>query len=436
MSKRTGRYMIDFDSAYTYRIMEERNIFVIVTARDLAGYFDHIWTVHPVAGLLYQEAERRYGKATIHQINERHSFVEGKIGRYKSLRWFAPLNFLLAQLQLVFLLRKISRQHKIDFVRSEDPHYNGLLGLLFSWLLRKPLLVGVWGNPGAVRKYTGKPLMPRLFKKVWVEATVEKFVLRRADCVMIQNKDNQQFVISSGVPEKKTAFFRVGNLIHADHFLPPSQRKGGKDLLASLGVSDEKVLMCISRLEALKLTDHVIKAAAILKAKGWRLKVLFVGDGSFRNQMQEQASSLGLSNEVVFCGNRSQDWLAKTIPAVNVVVSPLTGRALTEAALGGAPIAAYNIDWHGEVIITGETGELVPYLDFESLARATERLLADEGYARQMGDNARALMMQLMDPEANNRQQVETYEHLKHPHLRAIVTPSKVKMDESATSDR
>ena len=52
------RHMLVFDTAYTWKILNERNIAGIVTGRDHGGWFDHVWTVHPVAGLLDRKSTR------------------------------------------------------------------------------------------------------------------------------------------------------------------------------------------------------------------------------------------------------------------------------------------------------------------------------------------------------------------------------------------
>src|SRR5687768_15975182 len=49
------RHMLVLDTAYTWKILNARNIASIVSGRDNDGWFDHVWTVHPVAGLLEPE---------------------------------------------------------------------------------------------------------------------------------------------------------------------------------------------------------------------------------------------------------------------------------------------------------------------------------------------------------------------------------------------
>jgi glycosyltransferase involved in cell wall biosynthesis len=98
------------------------------------------------------------------------------------------------------------------------------------------------------------------------------------------------------------------------------------------------------------------------------------------------------------------------IPCAAAVVSPVTGRALSEAALGGAPIVAYDIDWQGDIIRTGETGEIVPYLDWAAMAESVDRFLKDPDYAHAMGRAVREAALQMFDTEALDQHERVQYE--------------------------
>lgn len=409
----SGPRMLVFDSAYTYEILTRRKIEVIVTGRDLGGYFEHIWTCHPVASLLVDETStERFGRPQFHELAPGHTMIEGRIGRFASLRRFQNINFLLAQIDLFVVLWRLIGRERIDIVRSEDPHYNGLCAWLMSRLRRLPLLVGVWGNPGAVRAVTGRPLMPRIFRKVAVEEAVERFVLRRADRVMVQNANNGEFVKDYGVSDDRIAIFRLGNLLHEDHFSAPESRTGGAEALAEFGITGHDTLAVLSRLEPLKLVDHVVSAVSLLKQRGRPVTAILVGDGVGRDDLEELANRLEIADRIVFAGNRDQQWIARVVAHVSMVVSPLTGRALGEAALGGAPLVAYDIDWHGEIVETGKTGELVEYLNIEKLADAIERLLDNPDMARRYGDAVRDRAMAMLDPKTADRDQAALYDQL------------------------
>ena len=416
MSECRSREMLVFDAAYTHAIMVERDLFDLVTGRDLDGYFDHVWTVHPVASLVSPEdAPDRIGRPVRHAVSARHTILEGKIGRFRWLNFLPPLNFLLAQWDLLRQLSRLIKERRICVIRAEDPWYNGAFALLLARLHRLPLMIGVWGNPGAVRKQTGQPVLRRLFRKVWPEEVVEGYVLRRASLVMIQNEDNRRFVLSKGVPRERTDIFRIGNLIHRSHFREPSERDDGRPDLAAVGAGGRATLICISRLQDLKLVDHVVRVARILKDRGRDVTVLVVGEGPFRDELAALADDLGVSEQVRLLGNRDQSWLCRVIPRVTAVLSPLTGRALAEAALAGAPIVAYDVDWHSELIETGVTGELVPYLDYVAMAEAVERIIDRPDYAGTIGANARRRALGMMDPAAADRAQIAAYEKLLGP---------------------
>lgn len=240
-------------------------------------------------------------------------------------------------------------------------------------------------------------------------------MLRRAHRALAGNLNNRDFILSHGVQKERTEVIRIGTAINTAHFSLPSKRKCGRADLESVGVTDQQVLLCISRLEDLKLADHMIRALACLKGRGLNIKALYAGDGSLRETYVKLAEELGVADQVVFCGDRDQDWLHRVIPSVSVVVSPCTGRALTEAALGGAPIVAYDTEWQSEIIEHGITGELVPFLNYSCMADSIEKILRDNEYAKKIGFNARERTLNMMDPKKINAVLIKLYDELLAP---------------------
>lgn len=395
-------------------MMAERGLAALVTSRDLGGFFHHVWTVHPIASLLFPEdSPTRFGRPQVHRLTERHTVIEGKIGRFRSLARFPKLNFILSQLDLVWSLLLLIYKQKIRCIRAEDPLYNGVLALGLARVTGRPAIIGVWGTLGRHRISLGRVTMPRLFKTIEQEDKVERFVLRHADRVLIGNIDNRNYVLDQGACPSKTAIFRIGNAIDSTHFQSPASRPDGQADLEELKIGpEEKTLICISRLEQVKRVDEAIRATAILKEKGWSVKTLLAGDGTEREKLISLARQLGVEQEVLFLGNRNQDWLTRVMPLCSAILSPVTGRALVEACLSGSPIVAYDLDWQGEMIEQGITGELVPYLDNQKMAEAAERFLKNPDYARAMGAAARQRALDMMDPDMLLQTQVRLFEEL------------------------
>jgi len=60
------RKLLVLDTAYTLEMIQQRKLQFSVTCRDLDGFFDHVWSVHPFATLLTSDAwGPRYGRPSI-----------------------------------------------------------------------------------------------------------------------------------------------------------------------------------------------------------------------------------------------------------------------------------------------------------------------------------------------------------------------------------
>jgi glycosyltransferase involved in cell wall biosynthesis/ubiquinone/menaquinone biosynthesis C-methylase UbiE len=404
------RRLLVVESHFSLEAIRERGLESSITCKDLDGFFEHVWTIHPVASLVTSEEwTSKYGEPQYHELSPSHTFIEGKVGRSGILRGLPPLNFLFSQLGIIFDLARLIRKEKINIIRAGDPLYNGLLGWALSRLCGIPLLVRVGGNYDKNYEMTGRIEMPKLFRTRRVEKIVERFVLVRADVVVGANQDNLNFALANGARPETSTLFRYGNLLAKQHLDEPRVRPDGRHLLDALGVNHKRFLLTIARLESLKHLDDVVRVLAEIRRRGYDFKAVIVGDGSLRETLIDLSRELGVKDEVVFCGNKDQDWLAQVIPLATVVVSPFMGRALTEAALGAAPIVAYDLDWQSELIQTGVTGELVPRRDLEEMTNAVERYLKKPTYARSMGSAVRKRVLEMMEPSKLDEHERKTY---------------------------
>ena len=403
-----ARKLLVLDASFSYEMIVDRGLESTVTCRDLDGYFEHVWSVHPFASLVNTAAwDRRFGSPTVFNMSERHTFIEGKVGAFAFLGKFPAINFLLSQLHMfVYLFRLIGKEN-ISVIRVGDALYLGLLGLILSKSRRIPIVVRVGANNERIRITTNRAIMPKLFRFKWLERQIEQFFFRRADLVAGVNSDNLSYAIDSGADPEKCTIFRYGNLINAAHFQEPAKRP----LPDNFGIA-HPFLLCISRLELVKKVDDVVRVLAFVRDCGFEVQAYLVGDGAERENIKNLAFELGVADHLIFFGNKDQLWLSAMIPRAAVVLSPCTGRALTEAALGAAPVVAYDIDWQSEMIESGSTGELVPFGDWQSMAAAVVKLLGDPPYSQTLGANLRALTLEMMNPINLDNHERQQYSEL------------------------
>ncbi len=402
--------LLVLDTSYSLEDITNRGILASVTCRDLDGYFKHVWTVHPFASIVTTEQwAKKYGKPEWHYLNSAHTFIEGKIGRYDFLKFIFPLNFLIGQLGLFFRLKKLIKKENISVIRAGDMLYLGLFAWMMSRFCRIPFIVRVGGNHDKVFESTGQPIQKRLFLTRKNEKKVEHFVLSRAHLVAGANQDNLDFALANGARKEYSTIFRYGNLLYQGHFTEPAYRKEGQSLIEEKGLKPKQFLLYVGRLEKVKHPDHVIRVLAYLRKYGHDVKALLVGTGTMLNELNELADSMDIANYVVFTGNQNQDWLCRVIPLAAVVLSPHTGRALSEAALGVVPVVVYDIDWQAELIENNVTGLLVPYPDLNQFSEAAARFLNDQSFAVKLAEALRQKAIEMLDPQKLNQHEINQY---------------------------
>lgn len=380
--------MLVVDSAYCYADLKSRQLENFVLARDPGNYFSKIITIHPFAGVQFSnelELRELYGKPGTYNLDMRNVFIEGRRGRFVWLRKFQLFNYCLS---LMSILRAVYAAHKksnFSVVRAEDALVNGFIAWIISLFTRTPLIIGIWANFDAIRRDSEGPTMPRLFKSVIFEKRWEKFVLSRAQVILVGNLDNKDFVMNKGVDSSKIEVLPVVFNLNELHLIEPTKRPPIDSELQLMGLEDKDLIICISRLEPVKLVDHVLRAIPHIRSHERDFRVLILGEGSQLDALMTLCQKLSITEKVIFCGNQNQDWISRLLARGVIVVSPLTGRALVESAMGGAAIVAYDMEWQGELIKTSETGELVPRHDYVALAASISRYLSDPVYMKKMG---------------------------------------------------
>jgi glycosyltransferase involved in cell wall biosynthesis len=159
---------------------------------------------------------------------------------------------------------------------------------------------------------------------------------------------------------------------------------------AELGLSDSDIVAgIIARLFPAKDHATLIDAFKIVVRKVPSAKLLIVGDGPLRNELEEKVRSLGLTANIRFLGNRRD--IPELLKSFDIFVlsSILEGLpiALLEAMASRVPVVSTDVDGNGEVVTQGETGIIVPPRDPGALAAAITELLTDRAKAKQMGEN-------------------------------------------------
>ena len=152
-------------------------------------------------------------------------------------------------------------------------------------------------------------------------------------------------------------------------------------------------LLFLGRLDPTKGIEELLQAAAKLRERFPRLRLVLAGVGDLR-AVEARAASLGIADAVEFpgwvVGERKQALLERA--SVFVLPSYVENMPVSvlEAMAAGLPVVATSVGAIPEVVEDGVSGVLVPPRDAQALAQAIERVLADPQRRRRMGEAGRA----------------------------------------------
>jgi len=222
------------------------------------------------------------------------------------------------------------------------------------------------------------------------ERYVEQFIV-------VSNSLKRLMVKERGIPDQKVS--RIYNGIELDEYMPNGKeiRSQKSEVRRKFEVAkDAPVIGAIGRMVWQKGFEYLIEAVPSIIQGFRKAKVLIVGEGPQKKELEALGERLKVKEKLIFTGFRSD--IRDILSAVDLLVIPslLEGFPMVtlEAMAMAKPIVATNIDGITEQITNGENGILVPPRDPAALATAVIKLLGDKKSAQQMGIAARGKVEQ------------------------------------------
>lgn len=194
--------------------------------------------------------------------------------------------------------------------------------------------------------------------------------------------------------------------------LEPFQRANGKALRKKNGWQKDTVLISIGRLAPEKNWDTLLQAFARLLPEHPKLRLVIIGDGPGREDLEQLAEEVGVANRVTFTGALPFDQIPTYLKAADIFtfasVTETQGLVTIEAMAAGLPVVAVNASGTRDIVKHGKQGFLVDN-DADALAKGIRKLLSDPERLGRFRENALKRASQF-DINRLGQQLVEVYE--------------------------
>jgi len=249
-----------------------------------------------------------------------------------------------------------------------------------------PVILQIHAPPALHSQYAGVPVR---WKNFW--QVVEQWALGLADGIVVVSRALRDYYITRGVPEAKLIV--VPNGVDLSRFRPdidPARvvsryKLHGMRVLGYVGILDRWVEL-----------DRLIDLVPRLSAAEKNLRVLIVGDGPLREELQATVSRHCLEERVILTGFVPHEEIPEHLAAVDVAIAPYrqvelfyaSSMKIVEYMAMGLAVVAPRMGEIPELISDGQSGLLYSPGAYDEMAARILALLASPSLRANLGRRA------------------------------------------------
>lgn len=293
-------------------------------------------------------------------------------------------------------LRTWIRERRIQVLHSHLS-YSSWFASPVGWSCGVPLIVET-------------PHIRELWRKGWkANTTLDRMAGRFVDRFIAVSHANAKYLVEhKGLPDWKIRVIQNGSDLsrfNPAHVAPEGMRKEW-DIAPA-----DAVLLVVARLEPQKGHAVLLDAMPTVLREFPNAKLVCLGEGVLRDQLEQQSQRLGLQASIRFVGFRRNvdDWLA--LCDFTVLPSFYEGLPLVaiESLAAGRTMVASAVDGTPEVIVNGRTGITVPAGDSRALSEAICSMLRSPTLRDRLAEQGRAWVLKRFTQERQVRETGELY---------------------------
>jgi glycosyltransferase involved in cell wall biosynthesis len=289
------------------------------------------------------------------------------LDKYKMKYLNPPANFIEAY--------RLFKKNKFDLVHTHG-YRADVLGVILSKITGTPVISTCHG-------FISTDAHLKLYNKL------DRMVLRYADRVMAVSEEIKINLMRNGLKDSRIEVVQNAVLINQNKEQCARNRQEKRRLLEISRT--ETLIGYVGRLTEEKGVKYLIEAFALLNQQYDQAKLLIIGDGPQRKELQTLAGQARIGKKVIFAGFMTDidSWL----PALDIFVLPSltegTPMALLEAMSHGIPVIASAVGGVPEVIASETNGFLVPAGNPGQIMNAIRRVCENEILRKSISGKAR-----------------------------------------------
>lgn len=292
------------------------------------------------------------------------------------IRKINPVKDLMALIRLYFFIKK----NKFDIVHTHTSKA-GVLGRIAAKLAHVPI---IFHTPH------GSIFHPIYYGSItiFLLSRIENFVASFTDKIIVISENEKGDLIEHKIAAADK-YITIPGAVKPDDFLKAYDSALKRE---ELRIPDNVILIGnVARLVPEKGHLFCLEAFKMVADRFPTVKLLIVGDGILKSDIEAKINELDLNDKVIMIGRR--DDIAEIFASLDISLHTSmwegTPIAIIEAMLMGKAIIATKVGGIPELIEDGITGMLISPYDKKALANAIITLINDKALARKFGEATR-----------------------------------------------
>jgi glycosyltransferase involved in cell wall biosynthesis len=342
-------------------------------------------------GSLENEARKILSRSQLSTFNSQLEIVPELVRPVHPLKDFLALR----------KLEKILRSQKPDIVHTHSGKA-GILGRLAAKRAGVPVIIHHIHGPsfgnfqGALANF--------------IFTAAERRAAKVTDHFFCSANAMTRLYLAAGIG-KQSMFTHVFSGFNLEPFLNSTNDLA---LRKKLGLEENHFIIGkIGRLFKLKGHADLVKAFAKILPQVPRARLLFVGDGALRGEIEKQIRALGLDGKVIFTGLVPPGEVARYVGIMDCLAHlsyrEALSRALPQALAAGKPVVAYDFDGADEICLENETGFLIRTGDIETVAQKILQFANNPALRKKFGERGQQFVKENFSVEKMVDDQYNVY---------------------------
>lgn len=294
---------------------------------------------------------------------------------------------------LIFKLRKTLRDNNIRVIHTNN-YSSWMYGALSAFLLRNVKLI-----------HTEHSIVEGPPRRYWLEKALS---LMTDHTIAVSESVKNGMVVKALINRNNITV--IDNGIDTERYRPDEKKR--KEARKALNIKPNEIAIgIVARLELVKNHALLIDAFEIVHSGNENVKLIIVGDGSIRTELEKRARALSANEKILFLGERKDIGYVMNALDIFVLSSLSEGMSLTllEAMSSGLATVATAVGGNVSTIKDGETGVLVKSEDIQEMATTIEKLAQSEHERIRLGENARNKILKKYSETVMTNKYMELY---------------------------